>query len=149
MCATVEQAASSDAFVDSIGVNIHAAHTTGPYGDWTGIEQLVSDLGIRNVRDIPDNYTKLNQLSAATGVKIDLIMQDGETTPAAINIDSLPTVMQRADQVNNVNLLEGPNEPDGFAYDWQTPTLQWQMALYQDVKADREADEYSVDRAVA
>src|SRR4051812_17468129 len=105
---TVETPQPSDSFVDSVGVNIHARHTFGPYNDWTRIEQTISDIGIRSVRDIPDRYDKLNELSAATGVKIDVIMQDGETTPNSIDMNLLPTVIDRTKQLTSIGVLEGP-----------------------------------------
>src|SRR4051812_11342461 len=108
--ATIENPLPSDSFVDSIGVNTHARHTTGPYNNWNSVIAAIGDIGFRNVRHIPDNTPRLNQLSAATGAKVDVIMQDGETTLDAINMDLLPTVLNRTKQLTNIGVLEGPNE---------------------------------------
>src|SRR5947207_15700072 len=72
--ANAETAASSDAFVDTMGVNIHAGHYLGyggvAYNNWDGIINAVGDIGFRYVRDHSLEYQRLNQLSAATGAKV-------------------------------------------------------------------------------
>ena len=71
-------AQSSDSFVDSIGVNIHATHylgfSTTAYDDWNSVVSTVGTLGIRNVRDHIFDVDRLNQITAATGAKVTAIM---------------------------------------------------------------------------
>ena len=47
--AATEQARPSDSLVDSIGVNIHALRTNGPYGNIASMAAAINDMGIRYV----------------------------------------------------------------------------------------------------
>ncbi len=50
--AAVEQAKSSDDFVESIGIGTHLAYSSGPYGQVdTLVKPRLSELGVRHVRD--------------------------------------------------------------------------------------------------
>src|SRR5439155_2529811 len=108
-----------------IGVNVHAAFYDTPYNDWNHVIQVINDLGIRMVRDDPSDVARLNQLTAATGAKIDLIMQNRETIPGTIDPIYLPSVIARAKQLTGLALMEGPNEPDNFD-NWVSAVQAWQ-----------------------
>lgn len=49
--ASAEKAQSADAFVDSVGVNIHLHHQDTAYSNFPRVQQALQDLGIRHVRD--------------------------------------------------------------------------------------------------
>src|SRR5205814_7852658 len=118
-----------------IGVNTHAADYT-KYANWTAVKSAISDLGIRYVRDDPGDVARLNDLTAATGAKICLIMQDGFTNASSIDMSKLPGVMDRARQTNNILYLEGPNEHEQFGPNWAQELRDWQTAMYTQAKAD-------------
>ena len=80
------QARSADAFVNSIGVNVHLSYFQSPYGkSWDDIvkPKLLAS-GIRHIRDgatvLPDDrwmqivYGRMNEL-AARGVHADLVIR--------------------------------------------------------------------------
>src|SRR5215475_5377333 len=46
-----ENAHSADAFVDSVGLNIHLHDGDTPYGNFPAIEKALRALGVRHVRD--------------------------------------------------------------------------------------------------
>ena len=70
----------ADAFVESVGVNVHLGYTDTPYGQEAAIRDKLLDLGVRYVRDgisqgRPDVYRRLREL-AQHGVRANLIVGD-------------------------------------------------------------------------
>jgi hypothetical protein len=69
-----EKAASADAFVDSIGVNIHLHHFNTAYSNFPQVESALKDLHVRHVRDglidttWKDYYSRHNELGR-NGIK--------------------------------------------------------------------------------
>lgn len=49
--ARAETAGSADAFVDSVGINIHLHNRDTPYANFLRVQQALQDLGVRHVRD--------------------------------------------------------------------------------------------------
>lgn len=72
--ARAEKAGSSDAFVDSVGINVHLHSRDTPYSNFPQVQQALKDLGIRHVRDglidttWKEYYDRHNQLGRA-GIK--------------------------------------------------------------------------------
>jgi autotransporter-associated beta strand protein len=126
----------SDRIVDSVGINVHAMYNWGPYSHWDWTVDTIGLIGFRSARDCPNAWERLNQLTDATGAAICVIMQDGATRPDAINMSFLPSVMENTRRLHGVDLLEGPNERDQMEGDWLTPLSDWQIAMYQQAKAD-------------
>jgi hypothetical protein len=134
------QARQADAFVDSIGVNVHTAYNDTPYvSEFATVEQRLQELGIRHVRDelrdFPDRagqYQRLNQL-AADGIGLTLTVGSPED-----GIDGLEALLAiAADDLEGVEALEGPNEYSTSGDpEWKPKLLAYQQALYEQAKDD-------------
>jgi hypothetical protein len=63
-----EKAASADAFVDSVGVNVHLHYQDTSYSNFPKVKQALLELGLRHVRDgltdttWQDYYDRHNEL---------------------------------------------------------------------------------------
>lgn len=142
----VAPARSADAFVHSIGVNLHVSYFQTVYG--TGWESIIKpriqELGIRHVRDkgtvtsndswMEEVYSRMKDL-AATGVKFDLILSpvdDGTNYSSAAHIDRL---MQYAGPA--VESFEGLNEHDlSGRTNWVTEVRTFQQAIWTKLKSN-------------
>lgn len=138
--ASPQQARSSAAFVDSIGVNIHSSFGNTPYDDHARVLATLKDLGVRNVRDglftpagAPSVIARQKQFRANladAGIRSELIMgSPGENAAAYVNSikDEGPRVLSG---------IEGPNEWDisGRAA-WASEVRTYQQQLYAAAKA--------------
>lgn len=135
--------AQADAFVDYMGINIHAGTYLGyqstAYQDWQGIIDVVGDIGFRNVRDHGIEIARLNQLSAETGAKVLAITewQDNTSGVLKLNMSKLTERMEQTKQLTHLRWIEGPNEYDGYPDpNWQQTLLQWQSQMYTYAKND-------------
>lgn len=117
-----------------MGVNIHCAF--GMYvTNWQAVTDAVQDIGFRTVRDIPYNTDRLNSLTAATGVKLDIIAQNGWQIGAFDVTTSFDPMWAQIKQLNNVGYLELPNEPEGLD-NWASQLHTWTAKLYETARAD-------------
>ena len=143
------QARQADAFVDSIGVNVHTAFSDTPYvSEFATVEQRLQELGVRQVRDElypgrEDQYQRLNALAAA-GIGSTLIMGS-----PANGVDGLEELLEiAASEVDGIDALEGPNEYSTLASppdpDWVVHLRDYQRALYEQAKADPDLGALSV-----
>jgi hypothetical protein len=135
--AAADPAAAADAFVDTIGVNVHLRYLDTPYADYEGIiRPRLEESGIRHVRDggaLDDEafFRKLNDL-ATVGVRSNLIMSPAEVTPAEA------VAIAKAAR-SSVASIEGPNEPNVFLRDlFPDGIREYQTQLYAAIKADPE-----------
>jgi MYXO-CTERM domain-containing protein len=125
----------ADSFVESMGINTHAAFTWVPsYANWDAAIAAVKDIGFRNVRDIPDDPDRLNQLTAATGAKVTVIVQHWFGTQS-LDIDQFQLAWADTRKVNNVGFLELPNEPEWHPQ-WADRIRAWAHALHDARAAD-------------
>lgn len=130
-----ELARPSDSFVDSMGVNTHAAFPfVASRADWNRAAAAVGDIGFRYVRDIPDDPVRLNALTAMTGAKVCVIVQSG-WDEHFMDIDRFASSWANTKAVNNVAYLELPNEPDPFP-NWAEKVRAWTLALHAAKTAD-------------
>ena len=140
--AAPEAAVSSGAFVDSIGVNIHATHFQGfpstTYDDWNGVIGALQNLGIKNVRDHVFDVGRLNQLTAATGAKVDGILEADYFPNGVLTLDpsTVPAQIALAKSVNGLVAVEGPNEYDQFPGFSISGLTQYQQLIYNGVRSD-------------
>ena len=141
--AAPEIAGTSDGFVDTIGVNIHSTHYLGfpstTYDNWNGVINATSVLGIRNVRDHVIAPTLLNQLTAATGARVDGILESHYIMNGHLVLDpnSVATQIGYAKQVVGLNAIEGPNEYNEYNDpNFLTTLYNYQAGLYTAAKAD-------------
>lgn len=111
-----ESARSADAFVDSIGLNIHLHDGDTPYGNFSAVENALKTLGVRHVRDgLIDTqwmpyYARMNALGR-DGIKCIFITDPKQTAEL---LQSYPERMQ-----DSFEGYEAPNEYDnGHGSDW-------------------------------
>jgi len=130
-----EQPHASDAFVDSIGVNIHTAFGGNFVTNPQGVANVLNDIGIRYVRDIPTTPDRLNALTAATGVKVCVISQYYWDYANAFDVKNFDAMWAQVKQVNNIAYLELPNEPQNFD-NYSDMLHQWTIKLYDAARAD-------------
>jgi|HubBroStandDraft_2_1064218.scaffolds.fasta_scaffold06650_4 hypothetical protein len=123
-----ETAMSADAFVDSIGVNIHLTYLNTPYANFSMVESSLKNLGVRHVRDgLVDTtwttyYDRLNTLGQ-DGIMATLITSPSES--AALLADYPQRV------ASCFEAYEGPNEYDQSGDPNWASTLNAFMARMQ------------------
>ncbi len=124
------RATAADAFVDSIGVNIHLHYNDTIYGDFAKVKAALAATGVRHVRDgLVDSgwqpyFDRVNELAAAgirftfiTGLKLDRLVPVAEKVKGAIGA------------------FEGPNEVN-LNKQWTVESSRnYQRDLWQTVKA--------------
>lgn len=130
---TGEQAVSSDAFVNSMGVNVHL--WWGPYLNFPAVQSALTGLGVRHIRDGmvwvswgTGYYDKLNALAAA-GVHSTLVTAlDQDPAKIATYIKFVPSL----------EAIEAPNEPNVGQRNitWVAPVRAFQQALYTAVRGN-------------
>jgi hypothetical protein len=104
-----EKAASADAFVDSVGVNVHLHNLDTAYSNFPKIKQSLLDLGIRHIRDgmidtsWQDFYDRHNELGRSGVMSI-------FTTSPAYSDQLLLDYPQR--MKDSFEAYESPNEYD-------------------------------------
>ena len=131
---TVETAKSADAFVDSVGVNVHLHDSDTLYAQFDSVETALTNLGVRHIRDgLIDTtwtpyYDRLNELGSL-GIKSTLI-----TNPAESN-DLLTGYPQRVS--DSFEAYEGPNEYDASGDpNWAATLNSFMARLYGAVKSN-------------
>jgi hypothetical protein len=103
-----EQAAESDSFVDSIGVQTHASYINTSYGNWTQVIAALKSLGARHIRDglpVSSTYVSNFQQLAVAGIGCTC----GFALPNSLTAAEISSFVQ---QVKSVEALEAPNECD-------------------------------------
>ncbi len=145
-----ERARPADAFVDSIGVNVHLSYYDTAYNNFDGvIKPRLIESGIRHVRDgcpeighAPFQQRMLNL--AQSGIKTMVICYPhGGAGPAADAVPALKRVLPA------LEAIEGPNETDGFGISYKgvkfpEATRAFQDELFQAAKADAELAKFPV-----
>jgi hypothetical protein len=129
-----ETAKSADAFVGSVGVNVHIHYTDTPYANFAAVEGALKGLGVRHIRDgMVDTkwqpyYDRLNELGRA-GIKGDFI------TAPKLNAEVLQAFPNRVK--DSFEAYEGPNEFDqGHGDAWTTTLADYMAMLYKTVKSN-------------
>jgi len=130
----VEMARSADAFVDSVGVNVHLSYANTPYRDFPSVERALTELEVRHIRDgllapAPQGfYEHLNELGHR-GIKGIFVTNSGES-------DSLLTTFP-ARLPESFEGYEAPNEFDTSRDpDWSGRLLTFVKSLHDAAKAD-------------
>jgi hypothetical protein len=130
------RAREADAFVDSVGVNVHTAFSDTPYvSEFATVKQRLEELGVRHVRDglfpeRPDQYQRLNEL-AGTGIGATPIV--GSPADGLSGQDDLLTIA--GEELDGLDAIEGPNEHSTSGDpDWRANLIAYQEALYEKVK---------------
>jgi hypothetical protein len=129
-----EPAVSADAFVDSVGVNVHLHFGDTPYGDFASVENSLKSLGVRHIRDgLIDTtwapyYQRLNTLGRL-GIKSTLITSPKQSDAI------LAGYPRRVPQ--SFEAYEAPNEYDqSHDPDWAATLNAFVARLYKVAKSD-------------
>jgi hypothetical protein len=150
---SVTPAQRADAFVESVGINLHLGYTNTSYNNFPLIEDRLIKLGIRHARDgtysreTPDRkeavYDKYRDLTAS-GIKFDLI-HDHPIDRYDADGHALSGIAKLAG--NSLEAVEGPNEPDiqeDRSADWASMTRASQESLYKAVRSNPNMDNIAV-----
>lgn len=139
--AALKTAKRADAFVDSIGINLHLTYPNTAYANYSGlVKPRLQELGVRHIRDNSYNYNdgtyfnKLKDLSSI-GIKSNLFFQ-GQDPKDVVSIAKSLT--------GTIEAVEGPNETDltyfnNFTYKGQKfpqSTRAYQNDFYAAIKND-------------
>jgi hypothetical protein len=146
----------SDAFVESIGVNIHLSYLSRVYGTRYGdiIRPKLRQLGVRHLRDggfvsLSAGWNQLvygryRQIAHETGARFTIIMRPAERANGVLDYASAAHVGTLIDYIGaqNIEAFEGLNEHDHFGGGaaWADEVRKFQRALWTAV---REKDAYS------
>ena len=133
---------SADAFLSSLGVNIHVDQGVSGGSYVVPLRYL----GVRNIRDGGRNSSQIQLINRETGARLDLI--GGGDLEATIATGKALAVS------GALMAFEGPNEPNNFpiTYNGQpgggmgswAAVAQFQEALYRAVKSDANLEKYPV-----
>jgi hypothetical protein len=101
----------ADAFVDSVGVNVHLSYTDTAYGKFsTVVAPSLEYLGVRHVRSGLDGSREIidrQRTLAGSGIRLAGIVP--------YRVESMPTLLQQIrGQADTLDAVEGPNETDEF-----------------------------------
>ena len=141
---TPESARSADAFVDSIGTNIHVGYVGTVYdSSWKDVvKPKLDELGVRHVRDgahlsnsrahnsvVYDRYREL----AALGIRANLIVDPRAENLRSIDEEKIRRIAEMAE--GSLESFEGPNEYDhSVDGDWAKLLRAYQRNLYAATK---------------
>jgi hypothetical protein len=138
-------ASSSDAFVDSMGVNVKLSYDWSSYNNYSGlVKPELLKAGFRHIRDgfstsgpFQTSVNEFNDL-AANGIKTDLICDPG--CESGTHSTDAQGIVNTLNQISGaVESVEGVNEPDNFSFSynglpWDQSSKAWQQVLYGAVK---------------
>ena len=114
MTYTSQTAVSAVDFVGSIGVNTHLDFTGSTYNNIKLIENAIEYLGVKNLRDLPENSADIGasglwqQVANATGAKFDAYIPEGSAASMSSSLSLITTLAGQG----ILNFVEGPNEED-------------------------------------
>jgi hypothetical protein len=152
-------------FLDSIGVNMHISQGTAQYDDLSDDENDLAYLGIHNARDSYNPFWEAYQhsysiLSNISGIKWDFLSVVGnDSSPPTETSSQISNFLANTVATDNaggigyieaevpgsVYAVEGPNEINNFAIDYNTGStidtgtqagVDYQESLYSQAKAD-------------
>jgi len=130
----LQQADGADAFVDSVGVNVHLHYDNSPYANFAAVEKSLQDLGVRHIRDgLVDTawtayYDRLNELGRA-GIKSTLITTTTQSTALFTAYPSrVPDSFEAYEAPNEYDLSGDPN--------WATTLANFLGAMHSAIKGN-------------
>jgi hypothetical protein len=135
-------AQSADAFVGSVGVNVHLHYTDTPYGDFPSVERALKGLGVRHIRDALLGtswglyYDRLNDLGRL-GIKGIFTTNPKESDGLLIDFPRrVPESFEGYEAPNEYDLSRDP--------DWAVTLNGFVKRLYDTVKSDPATSVYSI-----
>jgi hypothetical protein len=137
-----EKAVAADAFVNSIGINVHLHYADTSYGNFAAVEKALKDLGVRHIRDgLVDTawtpyYDRLNELGRA-GIKSILITTPRESGELLVAYPGrIPESFEG---------YEAPNEYDlSGDKDWAGTLNSFVTRLYRAVRGNPKTAKFPV-----
>jgi hypothetical protein len=138
----VEMAQSADAFVSSVGVNVHLHYTDTPYGDFPSVERALKDLGVHHIRDAllgtswQPYYDRLNDLGRS-GIKGIFVTNPKENDALLVAFPGrVPESFEG---------YEAPNEYDASRDpDWAATANTFTERLHDTVKSDPKTSRFLI-----
>jgi len=137
-----EKASSADAFVDSVGINVHLHNFDTPYNNFAKVEPALKALHVRHVRDglidttWKDYYNRHNELGRA-GIKGIFITSPNQTEQLIL---SYPSRM-----IDSFEGYEAPNEYDLSGNPtWALTLSNFLVKLDQIVKGHSQTSKFRV-----
>jgi hypothetical protein len=131
----------ADAFVESVGVNVHLGFNDTAYAREDAVRRKLLELGVRYVRDgisqkRPDVYRRMREL-AQLGVRTNLIVGDPlQRWDVGPLDDQLDLIERELAPAGVVASLEGPNEFDIQGQEhWSGPLRDYQRRLYEGARS--------------
>ena len=127
-------AQSSQSVADRLGVQIHMPFSTTTYSDVAQVKALVSDLGVKHVRDTHNltwtgSHAKLIDVAQTCGVKVTLGSRMADDISSWVS-----EVASTYGSLGILEAIEGANEQDASGGSWVANTRAHQQALYPAVK---------------
>jgi hypothetical protein len=130
----LESASQANAFVESIGMNVHLSYGNSPYvSQYLAFRQLLVSSGVRHIRDgLIDTtwqpyYEHLADL-ASEGIKATLVTKLGESAALLQQYPQrIPSVIEAYEAPNEVDASGDPN--------WASDAHAFQQTLYSAVKS--------------
>ena len=102
-----ERARPADAFVDSIGVTTHFNYDDTPYGNFAAVEQALTGLGVRHIRDGSDRgyvWDEWKRLHDRHGIRVTAVF-----SPASYwDIPAMRSLLKRSPQIVNMKIQQLP-----------------------------------------
>lgn len=118
------QARDAERFVDSMGINVHMAYTSSPYGHYMEVNERLKSLGMRHFRDeINDTESpfveELKKIGTFGYTLCGLIEGGNDYPPLGSRLEADAVVPMIQNVMPVIEAVEGPNEPDdgGFVCD--------------------------------
>jgi hypothetical protein len=137
-----EKAAGADAFVDSVGVNVHLHHFDTPYTNFAQVESALKALHLRHVRDglvdttWKDYYNRHNQLGR-DGIKGLFITSANQSDNLLLDYPSRVK--------DSFEAYEAPNEYDQSGdSSWVSTLSNFLVRLNRTVKSDSRTSKFLV-----
>jgi hypothetical protein len=114
------QGASADAFVDSMGINVHMESSTPPYSLYGKINPILQALGMRHFRDEINDTDRsfVSEMHAIgkLGYTLTGLIEGGGDYPTSGRIQAGEVVPMIEDLRPTIDAVEGPNEPDNRTF---------------------------------
>lgn len=142
-----EKAKQADAFIDSIGINVHTGdnRSTSGYANFSLVKEKLAALGVRHARDgavlstDEDNrwrYGMYRELERDLGVKFDLIVDPRyNTSLQSLDKQKIAKIAELAGP--SLEAFEALNEYDHSGdSDWVNRVRSYQRSLYESVKGN-------------
>jgi hypothetical protein len=112
------RAKSADAFVDSMGVNVHLEYGQTPYKNYDAINHRLVSLGMRHIRDEINRtqdkafVAELQQMHSLNYNVCGLIEGGNDYPKQGSTLEAKDVVPMIQNLLPSIDAVEGPNEPD-------------------------------------